>query len=489
MSRLKDFKLPDLGEGLTEGEILQWMVKVGDTVTLNQPIVEVETAKAAVEVPSPYAGLVTVIHHEAGATVDVGAPIITFDTDPSAGPLEQAAGNAAAGAFANPVESAASKHVSVVGDPTADDLVPSLREPGQEQGALIGEVGANGRTATLVGYGPRSVTATRRARTDSPAAPVTAVPAAVVAPVAPARVSAAQVGQTAAARSGGVTVLAKPPVRKLAKELGVDLTTLRGTGTGGAVTRTDVETAAAPGTVTPAAAYDPSTRERRVPVKGVRKLTAAAMVGSAFSAPHVTEFITLDMTPTMELRQRVAKLPEFAGVKVTPLLFVAKALLLAVARNPDVNSTFLGDEIVVKDYVNLGIAAATPRGLLVPNVKDADQLSLLELAQALQVLTETAREGRTTPADMADGTITITNVGTFGVDNGTPILNPGESAILCFGAVRPTPWVVEGQVVVRQVTQLSLSFDHRNVDGQLGSQFLSDIARVLAEPELALVWG
>ena len=490
-TRLKDFRLPDLGEGLTEGEILQWMVQVGDTVTLNQPIVEVETAKAAVEVPSPYAGLVTKIHHEAGATVDVGAPIITFDTDPSAGPLEQAAGNAAAGAFANPVESAAPKGVSVVGDPTVGELVPSRREPGQEQGALIGEVGANGRTATLVGYGPRSVTATRRARTDSPAAPVTAAPAALLpAPVAPARVSAAQVGQTAAARSGALPVLAKPPVRKLAKELRVDLTTLRGTGTGGAVTRTDVEAAASPATAeAPATSYDPATRERRVPVKGVRKLTAAAMVGSAFTAPHVTEFITLDMTPTMELRQRVAKLPEFAGVKVTPLLFVAKALLLAVARNPEVNATFAGDEIVVKDYVHLGIAAATPRGLLVPNVKDADQLSLLELARALQALTETAREGRTSPADMADGTITITNVGTFGVDNGTPILNPGESAILCFGVVRPTPWVVDGEVVVRQVTQLSLSFDHRNVDGQLGSQFLSDIARVLAEPELALVWG
>jgi pyruvate dehydrogenase E2 component (dihydrolipoamide acetyltransferase) len=444
--RLKDFRLPDLGEGLTEGEILQWMVKVGDTVTLNQPIVEVETAKAAVEVPSPYAGLVTKIHHEAGATVDVGAPIITFDTDPSAGPLEQVAGNAAAGAFANPVESAAPKGVSVVGDPTEGELVPSLREPGQEGGALIGEVGANGRTATLVGYGPRSVTATRRARTDSPAAPVTAAPAALLpAPVAPARVSAAQVGQAAAASSAKADA--------------------------------------------PAASYDPTTRERRVPVKGVRKLTAEAMVGSAFTAPHVTEFITLDMTPTMELRQRVAKLPEFAGVKVTPLLFVAKALLLAVARNPEVNATFAGDEIVVKDYVNLGIAAATPRGLLVPNVKDADQLSLLELARALQALTDTAREGRTSPADMADGTITITNVGTFGVDNGTPILNPGESAILCFGVVRATPWVVDGEVVVRQVTQLSLSFDHRNVDGQLGSQFLSDIARVLAEPELALVWG
>ncbi|MCW2816889.1 MAG: putative dihydrolipoamide acyltransferase component, partial [Nocardioides sp.] len=174
MSRLKAFTLPDLGEGLTEGEILQWLVEVGDTVTLNQPIVEVETAKAAVEVPSPYAGVVTQIHHRAGETVDVGAPIITFDTDPSAGPLEAAAGNAAAGAAANPVESAAPKRVSVVGDPTEGDLVPgesapSRREPGQEEGAMIGEVGANGRTATLVGYGPRSVTAKRRARTAPPA--------------------------------------------------------------------------------------------------------------------------------------------------------------------------------------------------------------------------------------------------------------------------------------------------------------------------------
>ena len=474
MSRLKDFKLPDLGEGLTEGEILQWMVKVGDTVTLNQVIVEVETAKAAVEVPSPYAGLVTQIHHDAGATVDVGAPIITFDTDPSAGLVKSAA-------------------------PTEGEPVPTLREPGQEGGALIGEVGANGRTATLVGYGPRSVTATRRARVGVPAAAV------APAPVAPARVSAAQVGATAAVRSGAVTVLAKPPVRKLAKELGVDLSVLHGTGTAGTITRVDVESAAG-GTQRRFADYargpaaddmsegwiafaDPATRETRIPVKGVRKLTAQAMVESAFTAPHVTEFITLDMTPTMELRKRVAGLPEFSGVKVTPLLFVAKALLLAVSRNPAINSTFTGDEIVVKDYVNLGIAAATPRGLLVPNIKDADQLSLLELAQALQGLTETAREGRTSPAEMAHGTITITNVGTFGVDNGTPILNPGESAILCFGAVRPTPWVVDGQIVVRQVTQLALSFDHRNVDGQLGSQFLADIAAVLANPDLALVWG
>lgn len=488
MSRLKQFKLPDLGEGLTEGEILQWMVKPGDEVKLNQVIVEVETAKAAVEVPSPFAGVVTEIHHEAGATVDVGSPIITFDTDPSAGPLEEAAGNAAAGAAANPVESSAPKEAEAVGsqaDVVADTVPRPEADAAGAQGALIGEVGPGGRTATLVGYGPKSVTAKRRARTDSPA------PASDT-PPAPKRVSAAQVGEAAASRSGDVSVLAKPPVRKLAKELGVDLASVTGTGPGGTITRTDVEGASSSG---PAVSIghdgDPASRERRIPIKGVRKHTAAAMVESAFTAPHVTEFITLDMTPTMELRPRVQAMPEFSGVKVTPLLFVAKALLLAISRNPEINATWdeAAQEIVVKDYVNLGVAAATPRGLLVPNIKDADQLSLVELAQALQELTETARAGKTAPTDMTGGTITITNVGTFGVDNGTPILNPGESAILCFGAVRPTPWVVDGQIVPRQVTQLSLSFDHRNVDGALGSQFLSDVARVLSDPMTALVWG
>jgi pyruvate dehydrogenase E2 component (dihydrolipoamide acetyltransferase) len=507
MSRLKQFKLPDLGEGLTEGEILQWMVKPGDEVKLNQPIVEVETAKAAVEVPSPYAGVVYEIHHAAGETVDVGAPIITFDTEPGAGPLDPVAS-----------ASAVSEH------PEIGDMVPTppaegFVEPGLHAaptgdasgplGALIGEVGPSGRTATLVGYGPKSVTAKRRARAEAghaarvvPVPPLNPPP-----PATAARVSAAAVGQSAAASAGAVTVLAKPPVRLLAKQLGVDLTTVVPTGPQGSITRADVERGRTPrdsaaagsdevlapdtGWIRPVPAYDPATREQRVPIKGVRKMTAAAMVGSAFTAPHVTEFITLDMTPTMELRTKLQSLPEFAGVKVTPLLLVAKALLLAVKRNPEINATWdeAAQEIVVKEYVNLGIAAATPRGLLVPNIKDADQLPLPHLAAALQELTATAREGKTSPADMARGTITITNVGTFGVDNGTPIINPGESAILCFGAVRPTPWVVDGEIAVRQVTQLALSFDHRNVDGQLGSQFLSDIARVLSDPATALAWS
>ena len=468
---MQQFRLPDLGEGLTEGEILQWRVSVGDEVTLNQVIVEVETAKAAVEVPSPYAGIVTAIHHRAGETVDVGAPIISIETDPAAGPPESRGGS--------PDGRAA--ELAVV------DMVPTP-DPSGPVGALIGEVGPGGRTATLVGYGPKTVTAKRRPRTDGPQP-------------APAGVPALQVGQAAAVSAGGARGLAKPPVRRLAKELGVALSGLTGTGADGTISRADVEAASRTGApVAPVedgpAAYDPVSRETRIPVKGVRKHTAAAMVASAFTAPHVTEFVTLDLTPTMELRRRVQAMPEFAEVRVSPLLFVAKALLLAVARNPGINSSWdeAAQEIVVKGYVHLGIAAATPRGLLVPNIKDADRLTLRQLAQALQALTETARDGRTAPGDLAGGTITITNVGMFGVDSGTPILNPGEAAILCFGAVRPMPWVVTADdgtqsVGVRQVTQLSLSFDHRVVDGQLGSQFLSDIARVLSQPELALIWG
>jgi pyruvate dehydrogenase E2 component (dihydrolipoamide acetyltransferase) len=246
----------------------------------------------------------------------------------------------------------------------------------------------------------------------------------------------------------------------------------------------------APPAAAPAPVWDAS-REQRVPIRGIRKHTAAAMVASAFTAPHVTEFVTVDMTATMDLRRKVAALPDFAGIKVGPLLFVARALMLAARRHPMVNSTWdePAQEIVIKDYINLGIAAATPRGLVVPNVKDAARLSLRDLAVALGELTETARAGRTLPADMSGGTITITNVGIYGVDTGTPILNPGETAILALGAVRQAPWVVDGQLAVREITQLALSFDHRIVDGQLGSEFLADLAAVLTDPGLAVAWS
>ena len=288
-------------------------------------------------------------------------------------------------------------------------------------------------------------------------------------------------------------MLAKPPVRKLAKDLGVDLTTLVPSGDGGVVTRADVESAAAGGgaaVAAPAYAPAPGQRETRIPVKGVRKMTAQAMVTSAFTAPHVTEWVTIDVTRTMDLVARLKKDREFRDVKVSPLLIVAKALILAVKRNPDINAVWdeAAQEIVVKHYVNLGIAAATPRGLVVPNIKDADRMSLKELAVALDELATVARDGKTSPADMMNGTITITNVGVFGVDTGTPILNPGESAILALGAIRDMPWVVDGEIKIRKICQLALSFDHRVVDGQQGSQFLADVGALLAEPGIAMTY-
>jgi pyruvate dehydrogenase E2 component (dihydrolipoamide acetyltransferase) len=292
--------------------------------------------------------------------------------------------------------------------------------------------------------------------------------------------------------------LAKPPVRKLARDLGVDLTAITGTGPGGTITRSDIEGAAASVTTTatapalvPAPAFDPATREQRIPIKGVRKHTAAAVTGSAFTAPHVTEFLTADVTESVRLLERLSATREMRSVRLTPLVLVARALILALRRNPMLNSSWDDDaqEIVIKDYVNLGIAAATPRGLLVPNVKDAGRLSLRELADALTALVEIARAGKTTPADMQHGTITITNVGVFGVDSGTPILTPGETAILCLGAIREMPWVHEGQLAVRQVTTLGLSFDHRVVDGEQGSRFLADIGALLSDPGTALAWA
>jgi pyruvate dehydrogenase E2 component (dihydrolipoamide acetyltransferase) len=481
MSQLKQFSLPDVGEGLTEAEILRWHVSPGDKVKVNQIIVEIETAKAAVELPCPYAGVISELHAQPGDTVNVGAPIVTIDLDPSAtsaAPTRQPA-------TAAPAQAA---------------------QPSQEASqGKIGETMPGGRIATLVGYGPRSVTATRR-----PRKPATLPPAAQGAPAGPAgsvtpAASAAGLAGNGLVPTGtadftgepGYVPLAKPPVRKLAKELGVDLRALTGSGPSGVITRDDVHRAATTPTAEPAQAptpsqpaYDPATREQRVPIRGVRKATATAMVTSAFTAPHVTEFLTVDVTPMIELRARLLDSPAFRGVKLTPLTFAAKAVCLAVRRTPDVNATWdeSAGEIVFKQYVHLGIAAATPRGLVVPKVRDADRMSLRELAEAIGALTQTARDGKTTPADMLGGTFTITNVGVFGVDTGTPIINPGESAILALGAIKDMPWVVDGQIVPRKVCQLSLSFDHRVVDGQQGSQFLADVGALLADPAVAITY-
>jgi 2-oxoisovalerate dehydrogenase E2 component (dihydrolipoyl transacylase) len=496
----RQFKLPDVGEGLTEGEILTWHVKVGDLVTVNQVLVEVETAKAAVELPSPYAGEVLELLAAEGATVDVGVPIITIETEPSA-------------AATVPVQP--SNATKAVADAMGGE------EP-QVAAGLIGGEAPGGRTAVLVGYGPRTTTAKRRPRRAdhsgahhrTPAANADdAIPGGPLGTedTKPVRHGGLEVGRLTEAREkpyagdavpsrtipleeqdGAVTrisVLAKPPVRKMARDLGVDLRRVSPTGPNGTITREDVAAAAAPQDA-PSRAPGTGAREERIAVKGVRRMTAQAMVASAFTAPHVTEFLTVDVTRTMEFVARLRAHRAMAGLKVSPLLVIAKALCLAVRRTPEINASWDAEagEIVLKHYVNLGIAAATPRGLLVPNLKDADAMTLPQLAAALSELTDTAREGRTAPADMAGGTITITNVGVFGVDAGTPIINPGEAAILCVGTISPRPWVVDGAVVPRQVTTLSLSFDHRMVDGEGGSRFLVDVGNILEDPASALLF-
>jgi pyruvate dehydrogenase E2 component (dihydrolipoamide acetyltransferase) len=445
---IKEFRLPDLGEGLTESEIVSWKVNVGDTVSLNQIIAEVETAKAVVELPSPFAGVITALHEQPGTVVEVGKPIVSFEVEGDAGGQPAAAAEA--------VGRAAKREPNLVG-----------------YGAVVESTG-------------RPV---RRQRNFAAAPPVVEPPV-----VEPVETEPVETAPDERPRS-------TPPVRKLAKDLGVALEDVQGTGPGGLITRDDVRNFVG-GEGLPAAAEEPAAaagqpqravpgqgeREMRTPIKGVRKLTAAAMVSSAFTAPHVTEFLTVDVTPAMELLARLKSGKAFAGLKLTPLTLVAKAALLALRHNPTLNSRWDEDsqEIVQFNFVNLGIAAATPRGLMVPNIKDADRLTLAELSAALTELTETARAGKTGPADLTGGTISITNIGVFGIDAGTPILNPGEAAILAMGAVRKMPWEYQDQIALRQVMTLSLSFDHRLVDGEQGSRFLADLGALLADPGMAL---
>ncbi|MFB7931700.1 dihydrolipoamide acetyltransferase family protein [Streptomyces sp. NPDC056039] len=472
---VREFKMPDVGEGLTEAEILKWFVQPGDKVTDGQVVCEVETAKAAVELPIPYDGVVRDLHFPEGTTVDVGTSIIAVDVSGGAAPAEPRA--------------------------EAPQAPQTTEEPKAE---------GSGRQPVLVGYGV-ATSSTRRRPRKGPEVPVQQASTAVQTELNGHGGAPSTAAPTAPAASAAPAVkerpLAKPPVRKLAKDLGVDLTTIVPTGPDGIITREDVHAAVAapqaprpevpavPATAAPAPAaavvsYD-TARETRIPVKGVRKATAAAMVGSAFTAPHVTEFVTVDVTRTMKLVEELKEDKEFAGLRVNPLLLISKALLVAIRRNPDVNASWdeAAQEIVVKHYVNLGIAAATPRGLIVPNIKDAHAKTLPQLAESLGGLVSTARDGKTSPADMQNGTVTITNVGVFGVDTGTPILNPGESAILAVGAIKLQPWVHKGKVKPRQVTTLALSFDHRLVDGELGSKVLADVAAILEQPKRLITWA
>lgn len=472
MSEIKTFLLPDVGEGLTEAEILAWHVKPGDPVTVNQIIVEIETAKAAVELPCPFAGTIAELFVSEGQVVEVGAPILSIATG---APGATAAPAAAAPAPAEPAPAA--------------DSVPT-GERAQREAVLVGygvkQTGTPQRRARVLAHDPHGTTE-----------PEAGPPGEAVKPV---RHGGLEVGrQLEAVLSQRSPVLAKPPVRRLAKDLHVDLAGVDATGADGVITRADVERAARLSGTTSAPAIgqvhalpvarDPQGRETRTPIKGVTKLMADAMVASAFTAPHVTEWVEVDVTRTLELVDRLKTRPELDGVRVSPLLLVALGLIQAARRHPGINATWdaAAGEIVTKHYVNLGVAAATPRGLVVPNVKDADSLDLVGLARALHDLVETAKAGRTQPAEMSGGTITITNVGVFGVDGGTPIINPGESAILAMGRALARPWVVDGEIRVRQVMQLTLSFDHRLVDGALGSQVLADVARFLEDPAVALL--
>jgi len=457
MSQIAYFDLPDVGEGLTEAEIVTWKVKVGDAVSVNQIIVEIETAKSLVELPCPFAGVVTQLLANEGDTVNVGSPIIG---------VEVSVATAAVAAGSAPT----SMHSAVAQNAMNTEAIETISE--------VSSSGAEEKTQpNLVGYGVSAAAPSRRRRGAAPVAAAASL----------ANATAPGTDLIAVVPTADV-VLAKPPIRKLAKDMNVDIAKVKATGVSGEVTREDVLAAAQVASVfknqtTP----EPKTeREERIPVKGVRKAIATAMVQSAFTAPHVSIFVDVDATRTMEYVKRLKASADFAGVKVTPLLIMAKAMIWAARRNPTVNSTWTDTEIIVHNYVNFGVAAATPRGLIVPNVKDADKLSMLELAMALEKLAATAREGKTTPADMANGTITVTNIGVFGVDTGTPILNPGEVGIVALGSIRPKPWVVDNEILIRQVTTIGATFDHRVVDGDVASRFVQDVASVIEEPALLL---
>ena len=492
---LNKFNLPDVGEGLTEAEIVSWKVKPGDTVAINDVLCEIETAKSLVELPSPFAGTVSELLVPEGVTIDVGTAIISVSDD-------------------------------VSGDPTPADV----RAPEAPAQPLYGKLPeSDGGTADsaqatesalasgpLVGSGPKADAVKRRPRKASPASALSpnAPEVEPVQPQSPAEVTQApgQATSTAAAvdnrptLGGTITglvnrVLAKPPVRKIARDLGIDLADVVATGSRGEVTREDLVSYQAQRDAEldkadgfwGKAGKPQDQRVERIPVKGVRKATAKAMVDSAFAAPHVSIFVDVDASRTMEFVKRLKSSRDFEGIKVSPLLILAKAVIWAAARNPSVNATWVdnadgtdGAEIQVKHYMNLGIAAATPRGLMVPNIKNAQDLSLKELALALNNLAVTARSGKTKPAEMQGGTLTITNIGALGIDTGTPIINPGEVAIVAFGTIKQKPWVLDGEVIPRWITTLGGSFDHRVVDGDLSARFMADVAAILEEPALLL---
>ena len=488
------FPLPDVGEGLTEAEILSWKVAVGTEVAINDVLVEIETAKSVVELPSPFAGTVEALLVAEGETVEVGTPIIRISggdnapaalAAPDAAEAESGTALVGSGPKADAVKRRARKRPASATQPAQAAAVPvapavqapvahTPADPVNRNQGLLSELAE--RASRFVENTPLNSVVQRLSHEPAAAAPAAA-------PTLPPE----QVPHR--------PTLAPPPVRLAAKELGVDLANVTATGARGQVTKQDLMNYVAhlsdvqhSGARQPfwQPATTPGDRIERIPVRGVRKATAKAMVASAFSAPHVSIFVDVDASRTMEFVKRLKKSRHFEGVKVTPLLVLAAAVIWAAERNPQVNATWTDSEIQIKHFMNLGIAAATPRGLMVPNIKDAQELSLRELAIALNNLTTRAREGKTQPAEMANGTLTITNIGSLGIDTGTPIINPGEVAIVAFGTIKQKPWVVDGEVIPRWVTTLGGSFDHRVVDGDLSARFMADVAAILEEPALLL---
>ncbi len=499
---MREFKLPDPGEGLLEAEIVSWKVKVGDQVEVNDILLEIETAKSLVELPSPYAGVVAEVLVEAGETVEVGTLLIRIQD--SAEPLvEPGSGQPVAGGAGETSSGVPTSSASDSADVVSGNVQDDLGEVPVPEGAP-GEAGTSG--SMLVGYGAKAASITRRPRR---AAGTVAVPPATdqvhesydtANPVSrhtddvtpSARLSADPSGEQLPPPGrpepdvdGGRSPLAKPPVRRIARDLGIDLTQVPGSGPGGTITAEDVVAAAQGGR--------PQTGDRRVPLRGIRREMFRSMTAT-LNVPQATAFSEVDVTGTMELIENLRARREFAGLRISPLLVFAKAACLAIARNPEINSSFDADaeEIVLHGDVNLGIAAATPRGLVVPNIKRAGRMNLLELAQSLNEMVAVAKQGRVQPADLALGTFTITNVGVFGVDGGTPIMNFGEAAIMCLGTVRRKPWVMgtgeAERVEIRSVCTVSLTFDHRLVDGEMGSKFLADVATIMTDPGLSLLY-
>ncbi|WP_019887928.1 2-oxo acid dehydrogenase subunit E2 [Streptomyces purpureus] len=456
MAQVLEFKLPDLGEGLTEAEIVRWLVAVGDVVAIDQPVVEVETAKAMVEVPCPYGGVVTARFGEEGTELPVGAPLLTV----AVGPVDGATpGAAPQGASAPPTAAGSS-----------------------------GEGSGN----VLVGYGTGAPAARRRrVRPTSLTGPATS--AAPVAPAAPVASTAPAPSVAPAVReaSGPVPVIS-PLVRKLAREKGLDLRSLQGSGPDGLILRADVEqairAAEAPVTAPPAATAPGAgagLTGERIPLRGVRGAVADKLSRSRTEIPDATCWVDADATELMAAR---AAMNAAGGPKVSLLALLARICTAALARHPELNSTvdMATREIVRLPAVHLGFAAQTDRGLVVPVVRDAQARSAESLTDEFARLTEVARQGTLTPADLTGGTFTLNNYGVFGVDGSTPIINHPEAAMLGVGRIIPKPWVHQGELAVRQVVQLSLTFDHRVCDGGTAGGFLRYVADCVEQPVVLL---